>query len=133
MKQAIERRRGRLGDGVGQILGSPIPIRMDHQPVDQDPSSSDAQLERKACFVTPEAKLASKKFKQSGLGTVPLMLTAIAKQCGGESEQTPQKKLLNSIEIVEKVVMEELHRLKRTPTAKKAEREKIVRTLMSMR
>lgn len=46
---------------------------------------------------------------------------------------TLQKKLLNSIDVVEKVLLEELHKLKRTPTAKKAEREKKVRTLMSMR
>ncbi|KAJ0037897.1 hypothetical protein Pint_22116 [Pistacia integerrima] len=53
---------------------------------------------------------------------------------GGELESlTPQKKLLNSIDKVEKVVMEELNKLKRTPSARKAEREKRVRTLMSMR
>ncbi|KAI3742320.1 hypothetical protein L1987_60000 [Smallanthus sonchifolius] len=125
--RAIERRRLRLGDGAGRISGR----RMDHQPADQDPSLSDAQLEHQGPFVTPKPKLASKMFKQSTLGMVPLMLAAVANKCEGESElQTPQKKLLNSIEIVEKVVMEELHRLKRTPTAKKAEREKRVRTLM---
>ncbi|KAI3801373.1 hypothetical protein L1987_29478 [Smallanthus sonchifolius] len=132
--RAIERRRLRLGDGAGRISESRIPIRMDHQPADQDPSPSDTQLEHQGSFVTPNPKLASKMCKQSTLGMVPLMLAAVANQCEGESElQTPQKKLLNSIEIIEKVVMEELHRLKRTPTAKKAEREKRVRTLMSMR
>ncbi|KAM0005181.1 hypothetical protein Hdeb2414_s0218g00837221 [Helianthus debilis subsp. tardiflorus] len=132
--RAIERRRERMGDGVGRVLGSPIPIRMDHQPADQDTSPSDAQLERDLSFVTPKPKVGSKMFKQSVLGRVPLILTAVANQCEAESElQTPQKRLLNSIEIVEKVVMEELYRLKRTPSAKWAEREKRVKTLMSMR
>ncbi|KAJ0042305.1 hypothetical protein Pint_18638 [Pistacia integerrima] len=50
---------------------------------------------------------------------------------GGELESlTPQKKLLNSIV---KSIMEELGKLKRTPSARKAEREKRVGTLMSMR
>ncbi len=43
------------------------------------------------------------------------------------------KKLLNSIDTVEKAVMEELEKLKKTPIAKKAERQYKVRTLMSMR
>ena len=46
---------------------------------------------------------------------------------------TPQKKLLNSIDKVEKEVMKELRKLKRTTSAKKAEREKKVRTLMWLR
>ncbi|KAI3694558.1 hypothetical protein L1987_77525 [Smallanthus sonchifolius] len=121
--RAVERRQVHFGDGEGPILGSPIPT-MSNQTAVQDPSSS----------VTPNPKLASKTFKPSTLGKVPVILTAIAKQVEGDSDLlTPQKKLLDSIEIVEKVVMEELNRLKRTPTAKKAEREKKVRTLMSMR
>ncbi|KAI3772563.1 hypothetical protein L6452_03752 [Arctium lappa] len=120
--QAIERRRVRLGDGEGRFFGSPTPIRIHHhhQPAAHDPSPSDAQLEHDISLVTPKP-LASKTCKPSTLG-------------GEETEfLTPQKKLLNSIDIVEKVVMEELQRLKRTPSAKKAEREKRVRTLMSMR
>lgn len=51
-----------------------------------------------------------------------------------ESEAlTPQKKLLDNIDQVEEAVREELNKLKRTPSAKKTEREKRVRTLMSMR
>ncbi|XP_076900194.1 protein POLYCHOME-like [Bidens hawaiensis] len=127
--RAMERRRGGLGEGAGHILGSPTPIRMswmNRQPADQD--------EYELSFVTPKAKLGAKTLNQSGLGRIPLILTAIANQCEGESEsKTPQKRLLDSIEIVEKVVMEELQRLKRTPSAKKAEREKKVRILMSMR
>lgn len=132
--QAIERRRVRLGDGAGRFLGSPTPIRIHHQPAAHDPSPSDAQLEHEVSLVTPKPKLASKTYKPSTLGKVPKILADIANQGGEETEfLTPQKKLLNSLDIVEKVVMEELHRLKRTPSAKRAEREKRVRTLMSMR
>ncbi|KAJ9548214.1 hypothetical protein OSB04_020757 [Centaurea solstitialis] len=132
--QAIERRRVRLGDVEGRIMETPTPIRIYHQPAANDPSPSDAQLEHDASLVTPKPKLALKACKPSALGKVPKILADIANQGGAESELlTPQKKLLNSIDIVEKVVMEELHRLKRTPSAKKAEREKRVRTLMSMR
>lgn len=128
--RAIERRRARLVDGEGQVLGSPIPIRNDNHPTVHDPSPSGAHLEHELSLVTPNPKLASKTFRPPPLK----IFTDIANQGGGDSEfLTPQKKLLNSIDIVEKVVMEELHRLKRTPTAKKAEREKRVRTLMSMR
>ncbi|XP_071720228.1 protein POLYCHOME-like [Rutidosis leptorrhynchoides] len=116
--RAIERRRARLGDGDGQVSGSP--------------TASDAQLEHDLSLVTPKPNVESKVFKPSNLGKVSLSLADIVNQNGSEFE-TPQKKLLNSIDIVEKVVMEELGRLKRTPAAKKAEREKKVRTLMSMR
>ncbi|GJX53617.1 retrovirus-related pol polyprotein from transposon TNT 1-94 [Tanacetum coccineum] len=52
----------------------------------------------------------------------------------GDSEfLTPPKRLLNSIDIIETVVREELQNLKRTPIAKKAEREKRAKTLMSIR
>ncbi|XP_076938703.1 protein POLYCHOME-like isoform X2 [Bidens hawaiensis] len=127
--RAMERRRGGLGEGAGHILGSPTLIwmsRMNRQPADQD--------EYELSFVTPKAKLGTKPLNQSALGRIPLILSAIANNHEGESEsKTPQKRLLDSIEIVEKVVMEELQRLKRTPSAKKAEREKKVRILMSMR
>lgn len=46
---------------------------------------------------------------------------------------TPQKKLLESIEKVREVWLEEQRKLERTPAAKKAERERKVRVLMSMR
>ena len=61
------------------------------------------------------------------------ILLEVANQPDEGESLTPQKKLLKSIDKVEKVVMEELQRLKSTPSAKKAEREKKVRTLMSMR
>ena len=46
---------------------------------------------------------------------------------------TPEKKLLNSIEQVSEVWVKEQRKLERTPAAKKAERERKVRVLMSMR
>lgn len=44
-----------------------------------------------------------------------------------------QKKLLNSIEKVRHVWLEDQRKLEKTPAAKKAERKKMVRVLMSMR
>ncbi|KAL1569350.1 uv-b-insensitive 4 [Salvia divinorum] len=68
------------------------------------------------------------------IGKVPKILLDITHQNGGDGAcLTPQKKLLSSIDVVERVVMEELQKMKRTPSAKRAEREKRVRTLMSMR
>jgi len=65
---------------------------------------------------------------------VPKIYLDISDLPEGESETlTPQKKLLNNIDQVQEAVLEELKKLKRTPSAKKAEREKRVRTLMSMR
>ena len=46
---------------------------------------------------------------------------------------TPEKKLLNSIEKVSEVWVKEHRKLERTPAAKKAERDRKVRVLMSMR
>lgn len=46
---------------------------------------------------------------------------------------TPEKKLLNSIEQVSEVWVKEQRKLERTPASKKAERERKVRVLMSMR
>ena len=131
--QAIDRRRERLGDGDGLTVGSPTPLRMYQDTADQDPSPSGAHLEHES-LVTPKPKLAFKSLKPSNLGKAPMIFVNLSNLNSGDSEfLTPQKKLLNSIDVVEKVFMEELHRLKRTPTAKKAEREKKVRTLMSMR
>lgn len=46
---------------------------------------------------------------------------------------TPEKKLLDSIEKVREVWLKEQRKFERTPAAKKAEREKKVRVLLSMR
>lgn len=61
------------------------------------------------------------------------ILKAINDNVDDSDTVTPQKKLLDSIETVEKEVMEDLQKQKRTPSGQRAEREKKIRTLMSMR
>ncbi|KAK9290044.1 hypothetical protein L1049_008207 [Liquidambar formosana] len=129
--RAIERRRTRLADVEGQQIESPIP--QDQSVLDFSVPNSGAQLEHDISMTSPNPSFVIKP-RPPSVGKVPKILLGITNQTAGESEfLTPQKKLLNSIDTVEKVVMEELQKLKRTPTAKKAEREKRVRTLMSMR
>lgn len=83
---------------------------------------------------TPNPTVGIKKPYLPSVGKVPKILLDITNQKTGEPDcLTPQKKLLNSIDTVEKVVMEELRKLEGTPSAKKAERQNRVRTLMSMR
>lgn len=129
--QAIERRRARLrGDEGPQVetlifqdpgvLDTPMPVSL-------------APLQQDIPFASPSTAVRMKGCPPS-VGKVPKILFGITKQTTGESEcLTPQKKLLNNIDTVEKAVKEELLKLKRTPSARKAEREKRVRTLMSMR
>uniref|UniRef100_A0A7N0V2C3 Protein POLYCHOME n=1 Tax=Kalanchoe fedtschenkoi TaxID=63787 RepID=A0A7N0V2C3_KALFE len=127
--RAIECRRAYLRDRESQQSESPLPIR----PIHDDPSasSSTTTLEHDPSFLTPMPSVAAKHY---AAGKVPRILLDITNQNSKESELlTPQKKLLNSIDKVEKVVMEELRRQKRTPSARKAERDKRLRALMSMR
>ncbi|KAJ7972269.1 protein POLYCHOME-like [Quillaja saponaria] len=125
--RAIERRRARLREIDGQHFESPVPL-------DQRNSEamlvSGAHLEQDISLMSPNPTVA---IKPPAI-RVRKILQEITNQNTGEPEfLTPQKKLLNSIDRVEKVVKEELQKIKRTPSAKKAEREKRVRTLMSMR
>ena len=118
-----------MGDVEGQQIESPVPEGQRVLSVTQ----SSAQLKHNISMVSPSLAVGVKP-RTPAVGKVPKILLGIANQNAGESEfLTPQKKLLNSIDTVEKVVMEELQKLKRTPSAKKAEREKRIRTLMSMR
>ncbi|KAL3534232.1 hypothetical protein ACH5RR_002693 [Cinchona calisaya] len=129
--RAIERRRASLREDEGHQLESHIP--QEQIVIDPTVSTSGAQLEHDISMITPFPKMRSRPFPVS-VGKVPKILLDITNQNSVETAfLTPEKKLLNSIETVEKVVMEELHKLKRAPTAKKAEREKKVKTLMSMR
>ncbi|XVE96047.1 hypothetical protein REPUB_Repub02eG0187500 [Reevesia pubescens] len=126
--RAIERRRARLGEGEGLTIESPISL--DERAVNSNISSG-AQLEHN--FSTP-ASTARLKPCPPSVRTVSKILLDVTTKNAEESELlTPQKKLLNSIDKVEKAVMEELQKLKRTPSAKKVERQQKVRTLMSMR
>ncbi|CBI29903.3 unnamed protein product, partial [Vitis vinifera] len=130
--RAIERRRARLREIDGQQIDIPIPqdISDVHDPI-LPPSS--AQLEQDISMISP-SPTSGMKLVPKAVGKVPKILLDITDQTGGGSDfLTPQKKLLNSIDTVEKAVMDELGKLKRTPSAKRAEQEKRVRTLMSMR
>ncbi|XP_022742799.1 protein POLYCHOME [Durio zibethinus] len=126
--RAIERRRACLGEGEGPVNESPI--SQDERVLNSNVSSG-AQLEHN--FSTP-ASTARLKPCPLSVHNVSKILLNVTNQNVEESEHlTPPKKLLNSIDTVEKAVMEELQKMKRTPGAKKAERQKKVRTLMSMR
>ncbi|XP_024031210.1 LOW QUALITY PROTEIN: protein POLYCHOME [Morus notabilis] len=129
--RAIERTRARLREDEGQDVASPAPQEQGF--LDPSVSVSVAPLEHNIITTSLHSAFRRKPCPPS-VGKVPKILLGIANQTTAGSEcLTPQKKLLNSIDTVEKVVMEELQKLKRTPTAKRAEREKRVKTLMSMR
>lgn len=129
--RAIERRRARLGDDEGQGIESPAPQEQNQRALNFNFPPSGAQPEHDFCTPAPTAR---KKHCPSSILKVSKILHDASSQNPGDSESlTPQRKLLNSLDTVEKVVMEELQKLKRTPSAKKAEREKKVRTLLSMR
>ncbi|CAI9099458.1 OLC1v1036286C3 [Oldenlandia corymbosa var. corymbosa] len=130
LHQAVDRRQSRLREDE-QRLGSPT--AQSQIVLDSKVSTVNAQLEHEASLFTPYQKIKTKPYPVS-VGKVSKLLLDITSQDIGESSfLTPQKKLLNSIDTVEKVIMEELLKFKRTPMAKKAERERKVRTLMSMR
>ncbi|KAF5737334.1 hypothetical protein HS088_TW13G00213 [Tripterygium wilfordii] len=128
--RAIERRRARFVEVEGQEIES---LGTQGQRfLISSPSLSGAQLEHGISTVSPSPHGGKKSCPP--VGKLPKILRDITNEAASGSESlTPQKKLLNSIDSVEKVVMEELQRLKRTPSAKRAEREKRVRTLKSMR
>lgn len=130
--RAIERTRARLRESEGEQLESVVP--QDHTIVDPSESTSGSQLEHSTSMITPRPKTRS-RYHPKSVGKVPKILLDITNQnTSGDAEcLTPQRKLLNSIDTVEKDVMEELHKLKRTPSARKQERDKRVKTLMSLR
>ncbi|XP_010504725.1 PREDICTED: protein GIGAS CELL1-like [Camelina sativa] len=129
--RAIERRRAagmRVDDGrdveipthqqVG-VLESPVPV----------------SGEDKCSMETPGPSVGIKRSCPPSTARVHKMLLDITKEIAEEEAGfiTPEKKLLNSIDKVEKIVMKEIQKMKCTPQAKREEREKKVRTLMSMR
>ncbi|CAL0302472.1 unnamed protein product [Lupinus luteus] len=127
--RAIERRRTRFGENEGQQSGNLFHTDQ-HLPNPSVPASG-AQLEHNPSVISPNQ--VSVKLRTPSGCKVPKIMLDIATPTAEESVLTPQKQLLNSIDTVEKVVKEELLKLKRTPSAKKAERDKRVRTLLSMR
>ncbi|OVA04810.1 hypothetical protein BVC80_8655g7 [Macleaya cordata] len=127
--RAIERRRNRLREAERHRLANLSP----QEPTVRDPTlpTTGASLEHKISLTSP-IPTASVKDSPSTVAHFPKIL--LKDQCTSESDfLTPQKKLLNSIDEVEKVVMKEFQRIQKTPIARKVEREKKVRKLMSMR
>ncbi|KAE9593867.1 hypothetical protein Lal_00036272 [Lupinus albus] len=127
--RAIERRRTRFGEEEGQQTGNLF--QTDQQLPHPSVPASGAQLEHNPSAISPNQ--VSVKLRTPFGCKVPKIMLDIATPSLEESVLTPQKQLLNSIDTVEKIVKEELLKLKRTPSAKKAERDKRVRTLLSMR
>ncbi|XP_057426040.1 protein POLYCHOME-like, partial [Lotus japonicus] len=88
-------------------------------------------VEHRCC---DDSSSVSVKIRTPAGSKVPKIVLNFADEEEGELELlTPQKKLLDSIDMVEKLVRESLQKLKQSPSGRKAEREKRVRTLMSMR
>ncbi|KAL1213467.1 Protein GIGAS CELL1 [Cardamine amara subsp. amara] len=129
--RAIERRRG-AGMGVGDGLEIETPAQ---QQVGVLESPVPLSGEHKCSMVTPGYSVGIKRSCPPSTAKVHKMLLDITKEISEEEAGfiTPEKKLLNSIDKVEKIVMEQIQILKSTPRAKREEREKRVRTLMSMR
>ncbi|PRQ43886.1 hypothetical protein RchiOBHm_Chr3g0473181 [Rosa chinensis] len=120
--RAIERRRAHLGEENGETAEGQFPSLQ----------VQDAPPEHQVLAATPSTNK-KRPCPPPSVLKVHKILQEVANQPDEGEFVTPQKKLLNSIDKVEKVVLEELQRQKRTPSAKKAERERKVRTLMSMR
>lgn len=119
-----------MGENEGQQTGSPNPA--DQLLPDPSVSVSSAQLEHGTSVSSPSPAVGV-KIQTPAASKVPRILLDFTSKTEGESEIVTPQKILNSIDTVEKVVREEIQKFKRTPSAKKAEREKRVKTLMSMR
>jgi len=129
--QAIERRRGAgTGGDDGRVIEIPT-----HRQVGVLESPVPLSGEHKYSMVTPGPSVGFKRSCPPSTAKVQKMLLDITKEIAEEEAGfiTPEKKLLNSIDKVEKIVMAEIQKLKSTPQAKREEREKRVRTLMTMR
>lgn len=120
-----------MGEGVGRDIDTPTPQQLGVLDDSLVPLSG-AQLQKNYSMVTPGPSVG---FKRPSTAKVHQMLLDITRENTGEDEEalTPQKKLLNSLDKVEKVVMEDIQKMKSTPSAKRAERKRQVRTLISMR
>ncbi|CAH8392507.1 unnamed protein product [Eruca vesicaria subsp. sativa] len=124
--RAIERKR-RAGMGVEDGLETETPTQ---RQVLETPVG-----EHSCVMVTPAPAVGFKRSCPPSTAKVHKMLLDISKEISEEEAGfiTAEKKLLNSIDMVEKIVMAEIDKLKSTPLAKREEREKRVKTLMSMR
>ncbi|KAK7259470.1 hypothetical protein RIF29_25078 [Crotalaria pallida] len=113
--RAIERRRTRFGEEGQQLSDPSVP-------------AAGAHIEHSASAISPNQ--VSVKLRTPAGCKVPKIMLDISTPSEKESELTPQKQLLNSIDAVEKIVREELQKLKRTPGARRVERQK--RILMTV-
>ncbi|XP_021774778.1 protein GIGAS CELL1-like isoform X2 [Chenopodium quinoa] len=109
--RAIERKRAELRDH--QTLETPQQ--------EAEASTSNSQPDEKSISTTkPEAcKVRDRNADHKGKETADIF--------------TPRKRLLGSIDKVRHIWLEDQRKLEKTPAAKKAERQKMVRVLMSMR
>ncbi|CAI8614048.1 unnamed protein product [Vicia faba] len=129
--RAIERRMGRIGNEEFQQTGT-TPFSVTPLMVFSDPSSFSASGSR-ASKNSPNSYVKLKTPHGSKVSKILIDVMKLPQEDSDSEFLTPEKKLLKSIDQVEMEVKQELMKLKRTPSAKKAEREKRVRTLMSMR
>ncbi|KAJ4979958.1 hypothetical protein NE237_010738 [Protea cynaroides] len=114
---AIQRRRSHHIEPEPAQLHSPLPAPLEHNSNLETPK--------------PENEV---KPRKSSISRLSKVLQNLDNNIAADSDFiTPQKKLLNSIEQVEKVVIEEFRKQESSCSAKKMERQKKVRTLKSMR
>ncbi|XP_043693524.1 protein POLYCHOME-like [Telopea speciosissima] len=92
-----------------------------------------APLEHNSNLQTPNPEKAVKPCMPSSSHQSMVLQNFDSKNAEGSDFITPQKKLLDSIEQVEKVVIEEFRKHECSRSARKLERQKKVHTLMSMR
>ncbi|GMQ02003.1 hypothetical protein CsSME_00048434 [Camellia sinensis var. sinensis] len=120
--RAIERRRASLRETESLQNESPIP--QVQNVLDPSVPTSGAQLEHNISMISPNPTVGMRRSFRPSVGKVSKILLDITNQNVGQPDCLTPQKFLNSIDTVEKVVMEELKKLKSTPGAKKAEWEK---------
>ncbi|THG16721.1 hypothetical protein TEA_021790 [Camellia sinensis var. sinensis] len=120
--RAIARRRASLRET--ESLQNESPIRQVQNVLDPSVPTSGAQLEHNISMISPNPTVGMRRSFRPSVGKVSKILLDITNQNVGQPDCLTPQKFLNSIDTVEKVVMEELKKLKSTPGAKKAEWEK---------
>ncbi|KAI3984335.1 hypothetical protein MKX01_011289 [Papaver californicum] len=128
---AIERRRNRLKEAEQQRLASVLPQERNVQ--DSTLPTAGVPLEHNLSLTSSDLLTASCKASQPTAVQCPQMISLKNVALDEINCLTPQKKLLNAIDEVEKIVMKEFQRIRKTPIAKKIKRENKVRKLMAMR
>ena len=131
--RAIERRRER--QGTEEIKQTGTLVHANQLNIFCDPSSFSAAsgYSSRAHKKSPKSCIRLKTPRGSKVPKIIIDIAKLPTEAGESELLTPQKKLLPSIDIIEHEMKQELMKLKRTPTTKKEEQQKRVRTLMSMR